>query len=251
MADHIAEITDTQPVHADDLAVIVMNYRRPQNIAGICRTVMDALPQATVFVLDQADDEKKTVRDELPPKVWYCRRKNVGPIARLMVAAALPFQRYLAIDDDLFLTETQLRQLARHYETAPGRIHGIWGQKVEINGKRLRVRNSILEQDAEVSILNQAYAFSRAHAAGALALIAATDFDAEEIRNCDDILLSSASERAPMCHDLGTLAVCPTSNQVGIGLGTERSFHETRARLLVNLLKLGKLHGFPPTAVDA
>jgi hypothetical protein len=70
------------------------------------------------------------------------------------------------------------------------------------------------------------------------------------MRNCDDILLSSAGERAPMCHDLGPLAVCQTYNEVGVAIGTERSVRETRARLMVSLLELGKLHNFHPTALE-
>ena len=251
MTHHVIERAGADTIEADDLAVIIMNYRRPQNIGQICGAVAEALPGAIVFLIDQADDETSSVRHMVPPGVWYRRVANVGPIARLVVAASLPFQRYLAIDDDLFLTHTQLRQLATHHERAPDRVHGIWGQKVIVDGKRLRVRNAILEQNTEVSILNQAYAFSRTDAAGALDLIEATDFDAEQIRNCDDILLSCASERVPLCHNVGSLAVCTTSNEVGIGLGTERSFHEIRAKLMVNLLKLGRLHGFPPAAADA
>ena len=245
MADQVAQAQVAEAFDPSGLAVIIMNYRRPQNIGKICRTVAAALPEAIVFLLDQADDDSCTVRHMLPPGVWYRRATNAGCIARLRIAAALPFQRYLAVDDDLFLTQTQLRQLATRQQFAPDRVHGIWGQKVMVDGKRLRVHNSINKQDAEVSILNQAYAFSRTQAADALELIEATAFDAEEIKLCDDILLSSAGKRAPVCHDLGSLAVCQTSNEAGVALGTERRFHETRARLMVSLLKRGKLHSFP------
>ena len=61
-------------------------------------------------------------------------------------------------------------------------MHGIWGQKVLVRDKRLRVENSILSQDAEVTVLNQAYAFSKAQAVAALKLIEVAGFDPQEIR---------------------------------------------------------------------
>lgn len=229
----------------DSLAIVVMNYRRPRNIGTICRTILESLPNASLFVLDQAEDERCTVRDIVPRQVTYKRAENAGCIARLQLAAASQFQRFLAVDDDLFLTRNQLRQLVVRQQAVPDRVHGIWGQKVLVAGKRLRVENSVLSKDADVSVLNQAYAFSREQAVAALDLMASTGFDPEEIRNCDDILLSSAAACAPRCHDLGRLTICKSADEPEVGLGTERAFHETRARLLVRLLELGRLHAFP------
>lgn len=244
MGDLRAQTELPQPCQ-DSLAVIVMNYRRPRNIGTICRTILEGLPGARLFVLDQAEDDSCAVRDMLPRQVTYRRAENAGCVARLRLAAGLPFERYLAVDDDLFLTRTQLRQLAARHRAAPDTVHGIWGQKVLVRDKRLRVENSILSQDAEVTVLNQAYAFSKAQAVAALKLIEVAGFDPQEIRNCDDILLSSAAAGAPRCHDLGPLTICNSADEPGIGVGTERNFHETRARLLVRLLELGRLHAFP------
>ena len=229
----------------ESLAIIVMNYRRPRNIGRICKTTLEALPNSSLFVLDQAEDEKCTVSGVVPRQATYRRTENAGCIARLRLAAELPFSRFLAVDDDLFLTRAQVRQLAARQQAAPDRVHGIWGQKVRVAGKRLSVENSVVYKDTDVSVLNQAYAFSREQAVAALELAAASGFGPDEIRICDDILLSSAAAHPPRCHDLGQLTICKSADEPGVGLGTERAFHETRARLLVRLLELGRLHAFP------
>lgn len=227
------------------MATIILNYKRPQNIAPIAGIILSAFPRSPVFVLDQADHDSCAVWNSVPDEVWYRRAANEGPVARLRLALELAFDFYLAVDDDLFVTVEQVRRLATELQGAPGRVHGLWGQRLLANGRRLRLQHAIASREAEVTVLNQAYAFSIEHAAKALGLGQQAMVTPEDMKICDDILLSSASAQPPMCHDVGKLTVCPSYNREGIAVGTQPHFEERRLRVMIKLLELGRLHAFP------
>ena len=48
------------------LAVILLNYKRPQNLGAITSAARQALPDAAIYVLDQAEREEMRWRDETP-----------------------------------------------------------------------------------------------------------------------------------------------------------------------------------------
>ena len=55
------------------LAVIIQNYRRPQNIGRIVSAAREALPDTDIFLLDQADEDLR-VRDDIAwSEVWFQR----------------------------------------------------------------------------------------------------------------------------------------------------------------------------------
>ena len=70
------------------LAVIIQNYRRPQNIGRIVRAAREALPDADIFLLDQADEDLRG-RDDIPwGEVWFQRAEvNRGAGARVPITA--------------------------------------------------------------------------------------------------------------------------------------------------------------------
>ena len=160
-------------------------------------------------------------RGDIPwSEVWLQRAEvNRGAGARVPLASRLPFDFYIAIDDDVFLTPGQIGRLAELVRAEPDRAHGIWGQRLELDQGEIRYRNSLNRVDAVVSILNEVYAFSRGHAAAALQLSARLGFASwQDVKLGDDIVLSCASPKPPLCHDLGPLEHCPTSVQPGIAL---------------------------------
>jgi hypothetical protein len=231
------------------LAVIVLNYKRPQNIGRIVRDAREALPQASIFILDNAADDGLHTRGDIPwGEVWLHRAAaNHGSGARIAIAAEMPFDHFIAIDDDTFLAPRQIAHLADRLRREPGRAHGVWGQRVEMEGAVFSYRHALRRVDAAVSIVNMVYAFSRLQARAALALAARVGLsDWRQIGSVDDILLSCGSPEPPLCHDLGPIEQCPTSNDPGTAQWRAENFGRRREALIGRLLQIRSIAVFSP-----
>jgi hypothetical protein len=234
------------------LAVIILNYRRPQNIGVIAAAAREALPEAPVFILDQSERDGFRERDDVPwSDVWVRRAEvNRGAGARMPLAAGLPFDLYLAIDDDILLTPRQIGGLVERLRAEPDRAHGVWGQRLELNQGTIVLTSGMTRVDAAMSMLNQVYAFSKAQAVAAIHLSARLGFASwDDVGPVDDILLSCASPKPPLCHDLGDIAVCPTSNQPGIAVWKSEGFINSRLQISRRLIAAQSIAVFSPLTV--
>jgi hypothetical protein len=63
-----------------------------------------------------------------------------------------------------------------------------------------------------------------------------------------DVILSYGSPKKPMCHDLGPLEDCPSSNDPRIAVWRRRGFVETRRKLILALEELQAREGRPGAA---
>jgi len=233
------------------LAVIILNYRRPQNIGLITRAAREALPDAAIFVLDQADRDGLRERTDIDwDQVWFQRAAvNKGAGARVPLAARLPFDHWIAIDDDTLLTAEQIGALAERLRGEPDRAHGVWGQRLELNEGQIDLRNAMHGVEAAVSTLNQVYAFSGAQARDAVALSARLGFASwDEVGPADDFLLSCASPKPPLCHDLGEIALCPTCDEPEIAVWKSKGFLEHRIEVIRKLMGVQAIAVFSPLA---
>jgi hypothetical protein len=236
------------------LAVIILNYRRPQNIGAIVNTARAALPDAPIFILDQADQPGLRERTDIAwDEVWFQRAQmNRGAGVRIALAAQLPFEHWLAIDDDTFLTADQMRGLVERLRAEPDRAHGIAGQRIELNGTVVDFRNGMREMDAAMSTLNLVYAFSRGQAQAAIALSARLGFATwDDIGPIDDFLLSCASSKPPLCHNLGAVDLCETSNEPDIALWQTSGFYGQRVEIARKLMSAQAIAVFSPLSYRA
>jgi hypothetical protein len=234
------------------LAVIVLNYKRPQNIGRIVRGARAGLPGAQILIFDNASQDGLHARDDIPwGEAWLHRSAaNCGSGARIALAASLPFDHYIAVDDDIFLTPGQYAALADRLQREPDRAHGICGQRLELRDGVIGYRHRLVAIDAGVSILNMAYAFTRAQASAAMALAARVGFaDWRAIGSVDDIVLSCASAKPSFCHDLGALDLCPSGNDPTIAQWLAGDFGPRRAEVVGKLLAIQSIPVFSPLTV--
>ena len=221
-------------------AVIILNWKRPQNIGRIVRLTSDALPQATIFVIDHGEGlDRLADRHDVPlDRCWVRTQTNAGPGVRFKLAAEWPFDRYLCIDDDTFLTIDQIQALMDKLQQNPDGAHGVIGQmfvqepsyieKVKVTG------------DGEVSILNCVYAFGRSRALATLQLAASLGYKSwDDVARTDDILLSCAGPSR--IHNLGSIEQCDTSSAEGIATVRTSGFQEERNDLIIELKRRGIL----------
>jgi hypothetical protein len=235
------------------LAVLILNYKRPQNIGRLVRAAREALPDAPIFIFDQSERRDFCERKDIPwSDVWVQSAEvNQGAGARLMLASSLPFDLFISIDDDTLLTARQIGRLAELLQGEPDRAHGVWGQRLEWNGDEVTFRNAMHRIDGAVSTLNQAYAFSRTQAVAALALAARLGFPSwRDVGNIDDFLLSCASPKPPLCHDLGDIALCPTCDEPGIALWRSEGFLERRIDVARKLMAAQAIAVFSPLVYE-
>jgi hypothetical protein len=236
------------------LAVIILNYRRPQNIGLIARAAREALPDAAIFILDQADRDGLRQRTGIDwDQVWFQRAAvNRGAGVRVPMAAHLPFEHWIAIDDDTMLTAKQIGALAERLRDEPDRAHGVWGQRLELNEGQIELRSALYGVDATMSVLNRVYAFSAAQARAAIALSARLDYTSwDEAGPVDDFLLSCASPKPPLCHDLGAIAQCPTTDEPEIAVWRRDGFLEHRIEVIRRLIAIQAVAVFSPLALRA
>ena len=227
------------------VAVILINWKRPQNIGRLVRTVADALPAAAMLVIDHGKgaDGLESRDDIARDRCWIGKQANAGAGARIKLAAAMPFDHYLCVDDDTFLSVEQIRALTAALAADPRRAHGLTGQLVSKSGNGPHTLQNCVTGSRDVSVVNQAFAFTRARAEATLRLAASIGFgDWSDVRRGDDILLSSAGPDPARIHDLGRFEQCPTSAADGIATCRSADFRAARGMLFEKLFRHGVLY---------
>ena len=220
--------------------VIILNYKRRHNIGWIVRTCLACPEVRTVHVIDQATPDQQVRSLPASKRVIYSREPNIGCGRRLIYGAQLDCDLLLCIDDDVFLTTEQIRELIERAQELPGRAHGIWGQDIVDSSGTVRIEGGVMNVDRPVGILNRVYAFTPKQARSALALATSLGLEWENLGPFDDVLLSFAGDHSPLCHDLGKIRDCETSNQPGIAVWKEPGFDEGRVALIEKIRALGR-----------
>ena len=220
--------------------VVLLSYRRPDNIAPIVETCLSVNDIERIHVIDQADTDHRLRQTSSSPKVLTGRARNIGAGRRLFYAAALDCDLVIAIDDDLFLTQAQIAGLIARALEDPARVHGVWGQLILNVDNRPRLKSGIMNVDRPVDILNRVYAFTPEHARNALRIAGALNLQRDSLGPVDDILLSFAAQNRPMCHALGDLRECKTSNEPGIAVWKQPGFEQIRTDIVEKLRRLGR-----------
>lgn len=226
-------------------AVIIMNYKRPQNIGGLVTVAAQALPGATIFVLDQGEGPNSLKeRDDVPLNLcWVRSQANVGPGVRFRLAAEWPFDHYLCIDDDTFLTALQIRALMFKLQVEPERAHGVTGQLLTRYPNGDCFLKDCIDHDTCISVLNRVYAFTRERAQATLRLAEVVGYARwEDVKRTEDVLLTCAGRLPSRVHNLGPYGECSTNSTEGIATYLTPGFREERLALVRQLMAMNAIY---------
>jgi len=222
---------------------IILNYKRRDNIGRIVRACLNATRIDTIHVIDQAEPDQQLQMLPASRRLTARRARNIGAGRRLLFAAGLSCDLVIAIDDDLFLSASQITELIARSLKDSVRTHGVWGQQiVDIDGSP-RMSFAIKNTNRLVDVLNRAYAFTPGHARNALQIADSLGLQRDNLGPVDDILLSFGAPSRPMCHDVGILTECRTSNQTGVAVWRQKGFERTRVDTIAKLRAVGRSWG--------
>ncbi|HEY5410318.1 MAG TPA: hypothetical protein VIJ94_06285, partial [Caulobacteraceae bacterium] len=187
------------------------------------------------------------VRQALPRGEILPAAAGVGWAA---LAASSPFEHFLAIDGDAGPTAGQILALTRRLDAEPDRAHGLCGGRLELTHDALAVRAPMRGLDGPVSFLTGVLAFSKGQAVAARRLmhrLEASGF--AEPAGDDDILISCAGTKPPICHAIGEatgLREAPDARPSVLDLRDAQ-----RGEVLAGLLRLDAIATFKPMTARA
>lgn len=228
------------------VCAIVLSYKRPRNIERIVSELAAATGISRIVVSNNnpevelgqwfrpADDRIEVLTQ---PTRSICAK-------RFELAAVEPFEYFICPDDDLFLSCRQMESLIESLKREPQRVHGVFGEIRSFKAGKMRFGGGIHHLDCEVDILNRCYAFTGRHLVRMNELAVALGYShVGEALYIDDILLSFSGAGQPVCHDLGELEECPSSDQPGVATYLEPGFDEVRMDAYLRLEKLTSHYG--------
>jgi hypothetical protein len=228
--------------------IILLNYKRPQNLPRIVSACLRSDHRPDVYVLDNAPDDSLGVAlEELGELLPAARdrlhyrpfRANRGSGERYSFAATLDYDAFLSIDDDTFLTPAQIDALFAAYMADTECVHGIWGERQTIRDREPFLLNGVHGRDTRVRIVNRVYAFGPHQAKKACELLEALGYsDWLALGPGSDIVLSFSGKHSPMVHDVGPIMSCETSDAAGIAVWRREDFKERRFALLRRLREM-------------
>jgi glycosyltransferase involved in cell wall biosynthesis len=226
---------------AERCTIIMLSYRRPQNMEPLVRSVLRCAFVERLIVCNNnpSYDIESWVSLADARLVLRNNSENRGTIARFDIARSENGERFLVIDDDIFLYPEQLNVLFTRLLEDPSRPHGLYGQIARPDGSFV---DAVHRVDAELDVLNRVYAFTRQHLEEFYRLLSDMGIEDENARLAltrgDDMVLSFSGVGRPMCHDVGEILDCPSEGVQGIAVWRESDFRTYRAALFPQLCRL-------------
>jgi hypothetical protein len=162
------------------------------------------------------------------------------PLSRYETARQDGAERFVLVDDDLFLSPEQVLALFRRLVADPGVPHGMFGQRFprpDASDHRVAFENCVHSAETDVDVLNRIYLVTREHVQRLWRLHDLAAREAPDLRLgfVDDILLSVAAPARPRIHDVGPFLECPSQGDPKVAIwarpGTGRARLEAMRRL--------------------
>lgn len=234
-----------EPRAGADVVLTLNAFRRPDNVPLIVHLAL-ATPSVREVFISHNDPSIPLPLPPHPRVRVFGRGGSYGPLGRYLVARESDAERFLSIDDDVFLHPTQLEQLVRASRRDPSVPHGFYGQLFD--GERYHHNRG--RSDGRVDVLNRAYAFTRAHLDRYFELLDALGFEegARRALTMDDVVLTFCAEARPKMHDLGPHVDCPTERDAAIAIFPKAGQGGRRAALFRRLARISPVRREGPDA---
>jgi len=220
---------------------ILLSYARPQNMRRIIGAIKAAKSHGHIIVSN--NKPAFDIFDYIdPPDADMAvieQTREHGAVKRFIIAQEVEAEYFVCIDDDVFLTSNQIDALVGKLVETPSRPHGVWGEIVEVKNNRFTLQTAVHNRNCQVSTINCVYAFTKQHVRRFFRSVESLGFaDAEDVGPADDVILGFTGDGSPLCHDLGRLDRCPTSNDKAIALWRQSGFREYRAEIWTRIRNL-------------
>jgi len=229
---------------SEKLTVLVLNHKRPDNVARIAQYTLRAGFVRRLIISNNSLDYKMEsyVKAKDPRLVLIDQERPSGVGISFELAQQFDSRYYLRVDDDIFLHPVQLQWIYWNLRLATDRPHGIFGAALSgaenrDQGWPFAHRRNI---DSTVEILNGLFAFTRGHLSEYLRLCALLGIsDQRSFMNGEDIVLSFSGDKKPLIHNVGPIWECASASSPGVALHQSRPrFHDERLRLFTELEKI-------------
>jgi hypothetical protein len=212
---------------------IILSYKREQNIPIIVDTLLAMDDVDHVIVSNNNPDVDLSVllsnklecfKFELIQQDCRCHC-----IKRFEIAIDLDYDYFICIDDDVFLTQNQIQFLLDSVKANPLVPHGFNGQLECFEQDCLFLHGGVGFENHPIDVLNNGYFFTKKHAVKMFFLASELGIDAmSDAVFIDDVLLSFSGEGKPICHYIGEIKTCPSSELTGIATYKENNFDAIR-----------------------
>lgn len=232
---------------SEQLTVILLNHRRPQNIGQITQYVLRAgfVGRLIISNNSQAYPIKTYAKTKDPRLVLIDQAEPSGVGISLDLAREYQANYYLRVDDDIFLHPTQLQWIYWNLRMFQDRPHGIFGAALSSAKDPAQEWPFVHARNATrpVEILNGLFAFTREHLDEYFRLCTLLGItDQRSLMNGEDIVLSFSGNRKPLIHNIGPIWECASEAKLGVALHQSRPrFYEERWKIFSELQKIKPL----------
>lgn len=221
---------------------IVLSYARPKNIEWIVRALLLCPFIEKVIVSNNNPDLRMEDWINIDDERLCLQNQEVRRRAgyRYEIVRKSDHEYYIFLDDDIYLYPEQIEYVYKKLCENPAVPHGVWGQKVTVHDdSTVEFHNGYRNCNEPLDIINRAYFLSRHHVAAFIKNMKQLGIEkVEDLQYGDDIILSLSGCGKPLCHDVGEIFQCKSTDQEGIALWREGRFNTYRHQLYVNLLKI-------------
>lgn len=228
--------------------IIILSYKRPQNIAPIVKHALCCDFVEKVIVSNNNPDVRidDYVRIASEKLLLFNQSKRTPCRYRWNIAKKYVSKFYILIDDDVFIFPSQLSALFSFLIQNSENVHGLFGSGyIEKDKKEIEYIRSenVLSKSMQVDVVHQIYAVARTH-------VEKYFYFREMIKKAnpvvfsdldefgDDILISYTSQEKPLVHNVGFVYECPSSVKAGVAQNAKPEFSIKRKKIkkLVKLI---------------
>ncbi len=223
---------------------IILNYARPQNLDLLTRVLLNT-PSVRRVVISN-NDPVWNVHDWLHVssdrvRVIEQSAKKSSATRALITRDESDTEHFLWMDDDIFLTPTQIEILCLELLSDPSAPHGICGQEWRDDG----LGGYTNSKEGCIDVLNRVYACTKEHVLEFFRLGKILDLypgkPEWKLTSWDDILLSFSGTGRPRVHNVGSYVDCPSQGKRGTAAWRNDDFQKKRDAYVRELKKLKSL----------